>query len=60
MSESLIKTLARLESKIAELEKKIVSVKNKKAEPAEPVDVEAEINKIVNINFVNNLYRNKR
>tara|TARA_R110002111_G_scaffold86081_1_gene134929 strand:- start:302 stop:484 length:183 start_codon:yes stop_codon:yes gene_type:complete len=60
MSESLIKTLARLESKITELEKVIVSVKNKKAEPAEPFDVEAEINKIVNIHFVNDLYRNKK
>ena len=60
MSESLVQKLSRLDSKIKELEAELISVKNKNLEPLEPVDLEAEVIKVVDIHFVNNLYRNNK
>ena len=58
MSESLVQVLARLELKVEELNDKVVKLeasKNKKEE----VDLKKEIEAVVNIGYVTNLYRDK-
>lgn len=60
MSESLVQKLSSLDSKIKELEAELIAVKNKRLEPLGPIDLETEITKVVDIHFVNNLYRNNK
>ena len=54
MSETLIQKLKRMEAEIDKL-KSAQQSNNKEKSP----DIKSEVEKVVNISYINNLYRNK-
>ena len=59
MQESLLDILARLESEIKELKIKVSALESSKTKPV-VFDVKKEVESIVNIDYITDLYRGKK
>ena len=59
MQESLLDILARLESEIKELKIKVSTLESSKTKPV-VFDVKKEVESIVNIDYITDLYRGKK